>query len=557
MKKTNKRTPRHKSVRVVPLGGLDAIGRNLTVFETSSSILVVDCGIMFPTPEMPGIDLVIPDFNYLLSRKDKIKGLVITHGHEDHIGAVPFFLKEFDVPVYGSLLSLGLIRKRLEERPTGHKEKFTELVPGETINIGDFSVEPIPVNHSIPGGMGLVINSPCGRIIHTGDFKIDHTPQDGKVTDIARLAHHGEAGVLLLLSDSTNAEKPGYSGSEKKLNQKLFDIFSSARGRIIVATFASNISRIQQILNAAQKYNRKVIISGRSMQKNIEIAKSLGHLSYKENLIIDLKEAATTPDKKQTIICTGTQGEPMSALTRISNGTHRHFTGCTGDTIIITASVIPGNERTIGVVINALLKQGAIVHYEKEKDIHVSGHGSQEELKLMIGLTRPKFFMPIHGEYKQLKAHANLALEMNIPSSHVQVAENGDVLELTARHFKRIEKHPIRTVFLEGNYIGDITGDIIKERQMMSTDGIIIVTLVLQEGFLVQDPIITTKGFAPKHDDKVLKLIKNHLNQKLVKIFEKQRSSGDIKSQTKRAILNMLQKQTGVAPLVEINLIEL
>lgn len=546
-----------KDIKIIPLGGLDAIGRNMTVFETEDDIIIVDCGIMFPTPEMPGIDFVIPDFSYIEQNRDKVRAIFITHAHEDHIGAVPFLLKKINVPIYGSKLTIGFIKKRLEERPTGKAVSFTELVPGESYKEGCFTIEPITVNHSIVDGMGLAISTSLGTIIHTGDFKIDHTPEDGKLTDMGRFAHYGDQGVLLLMSDSTNAERPGYTGTEKKLNSRLFDIFSESKGRIIVATFASNINRIQQVLNAAQKYNRKVIISGRSMQMNIEIARSLGYLSYKDELIADLKEASTLPHKKQTIICTGTQGEPFSALTRISNGSHKHFKGSSGDTIVITASVIPGNERTIGNVINALLKLGATVHYERAKDLHVSGHASIEELKLMMGLTRPKFFMPVHGEHKHLRAHANIAREMDIKPGGIVVACIGDVLELTKRHFKKIGQIPTRTVYTEGNHIGDISSDIIKERQMISTDGVIILTVVLSDGLLMTRPEFITKGFSPSLEEGFMERLEVEITRQLDTLLQDRPSRATISSSLRKNIKHIIQKQTRSNPVIEIAITEL
>ncbi|MDA3900114.1 MAG: ribonuclease J [Spirochaetes bacterium] len=562
MKKSTKNTKSKsahslKSVKIIPIGGLDAIGRNMTVFECEDTILVVDCGIMFPTPEMPGIDFIIPDFSYLEKNREKIKGLVITHGHEDHIGAVPFFLKKFMVPVYGSQLTLGFIKKRLEERPVGKEPEFHVIDGGDKNTIGCFEVESIPVNHSIVGGMGLAIRSKAGTIVHSGDFKIDHTPEDGRRTDIARFAEIGKEGVLLLMSDSTNAERPGYTGTEKVLNNKLFEIFASAKARIIVATFASNISRIQQILNAAQKYNRKVIISGLTMQKNIEIARSLGFLNFSDSLIAELREVNTIPLKKQTIICTGTQGEPMSALTRISNGTHKHFKSCTGDTVIITASVIPGNERDIGVVINSLLKQDTIVHYEKSKDIHVSGHASQEELKLMMGLVKPKFFLPIHGEHKHLKAHAALALDMEIKSSGIIVAENGDILEMNHRSFTKTGHLPIRNVYTEGNYIGDISGDTIKDRQTISSDGIIYISVVLAENLLVHKPVIKTRGFSPAVDPRFIQRLQEETEYRLDKVLAKPTSADNISLNVRRSLKNMIYKQTRSNPIIDLTVIEI
>ena len=382
------------SVKIIPIGGLGAIGKNMTLFEHEDEIIIVDCGIMFPSDDMPGIDFIIPDFSYIKKNKSKIKAIIITHGHEDHIGAIPYLLKEVNVPIYATKLSIGLIQSRLEEKHLKQSPIFNEIKPRESITLGSFIIEFIKVNHSIIDGIGMAIQTKAGTIIHTGDFKIDFSPVDGIVTDLARFANYGEKGVLLLMSDSTNAEKPGYTKSESILIDKMIEIFSESKGRIIVATFASNIHRIQQVLDVAQRFNRKVVISGLTMLKNIEIASTLGYLSYKEDLIIEINEANNLPNKKIVIIGTGSQGEPMSALTRMANGTHRHFLAEKGDTVIITASVIPGNEKTVNNIVNSLMKLGAEVFYEQDKDIHVSGHASTEELKLMLSLTKPKFFMP-------------------------------------------------------------------------------------------------------------------------------------------------------------------
>ncbi len=368
----------HKAVKVIPLGGLEGIGKNITLFEYKNEIIIVDCGIMFPTEETPGIDYIIPDFNYIRKNKSKVKAILVTHGHEDHIGAIPYLLQEVSVPLYATKLTIGLIQSRLEEIPPKKDPEFIEITPRDRLLIGNYTIEFIKVNHSIIGGVGLAIQTDIGTIIHTGDFKIDFSPVDGDVTDIFRFADYGEKGVLLLMSDSTNAGREGFTRSESVLIDKLTSIFSSANGRIIVATFASNIHRIQQVMDVAQRYNRKVVISGLTMQKNVEIANSLGYLNYRDGLIIDISEASTLPNKKLVIIGTGSQGEPMSALYRMAYGTHRHFFAERGDTVIITASVIPGNERMVTNVVNSLMKMGAEVYYDQDDDIHVSGHGSSK-----------------------------------------------------------------------------------------------------------------------------------------------------------------------------------
>ena len=553
----NNNRDRDKKVKIIPLGGLDAIGRNITLFEYEDSILIVDCGLMFPTSEMPGVDYIIPDFDYLVRNRHKVKGLVITHGHEDHIGGVPFLLQKISVPIYGTKLTLGLIRSRLEEKAPGERPEFIEIAPRETFQAGAFRVEFLRVNHSIADSVALAIKTPVGVIIHTGDFKIDHAPADSKLSDLYRFAEYGEQGVLLLMSDSTNAERPGYTGSENVIDATLFDTFSNAKGRIVLATFASNINRIQQVLDAAQKFNRKVVISGRSMQKNIEIAKTLGYLSFKDNLIIELGEAKATQDKKLVIICTGTQGEPMSALTRMANGTHKHFIIGSSDRVIITASVIPGNERLVSNVINLLLRLGSDVYYEQARDIHVSGHASQEELKLMIALTKPKFFMPIHGEYKQLKAHGRLAEMLGIKPINIALSQNGEVLSLTRDTFKKTDSFPIRNVFVDGSHIGDLDSDIIKDRQALSTEGIIIATVVMQQGMLAATPEIVMKGFAADEGDQIHQMLVREVEHRFGRGGDGSMSVHEMHGHIKKSLKTIVSRSLMREPVVEVIVTEI
>jgi ribonuclease J len=546
-----------KKVKIIPIGGLDAIGRNITLIECDDTILIVDCGMMFPTSEMPGVDYIIPDFDYLIRNKHKVKGLVITHGHEDHIGGVPYLLQKLHVPIYGTKLTIGFIRSRLEDKPPAEKPEYNEIAPRETFQVGAFRVEFIRVNHSIADSVALAIKTPAGVIIHTGDFKIDHAPADGKLTDLYRFAEYGEQGVLLLMSDSTNAERPGYTGSENIIDATLADTFSNAKGRIILATFASNINRIQQVLDAAQKFNRKVVISGRSMLKNVEIAKTLGYLTFKDNLIVDLNEAKTIQDKKIVIICTGTQGEPMSALTRMANGTHKHFIIGASDRVIITASVIPGNERLVSSVINLLLKLGTDVYYEQARDIHVSGHASQEELKLMMALTKPKFFMPIHGEYKQLKAHGRLAESLGIRPSNIMFGQNGDVLTLSRDSFRKTDAFPIRNVFVDGTHIGDLDSDIIKDRQSLSIEGIIIATVVVQQGMLASAPEILMKGFAADEGDRIHQMLIHEVEHRFSRGGEGSMSAKEIQSLVKKSLKTLLYRTFMRDPIVEVIVTEI
>jgi ribonuclease J len=517
----------------------------------------VDCGIMFPTEEMPGIDYIIPDFGYIRKNKSKVRAILVTHGHEDHIGAIPYLLQEVSAPVYATKLTIGLIQSRLEEIPPKNEPEFIEISPRDRKQIGRFGVEFIKVNHSIIGGVGLAITTEVGTVIHTGDFKIDFSPVDGDVTDIFRFADYGEKGVLLLMSDSTNAEREGFTKSESVLVDKLADIFSSANGRIIVATFASNIHRIQQVMDVAQRYNRKVVISGLTMQKNVEIANSLGYLNYRSDLILDVSKAGSLPNKKLVIIGTGSQGEPMSALYRMAYGTHRSFIAEKGDTVVITASVIPGNERMVTNVVNSLMKMGAEVYYDQDDDIHVSGHGSSKELKLMIAVTKPKFFMPIHGEFRHLKAHAEIAESLNIKPSRIILADNGDILELTAKSFKKIDSIELSQIYVDGKDIGDIESSVIKDRHMMSSDGIIVITIVVAEGMLMRQPDIVSRGFLGNKEEKVLDLIRKDINDRVKKMLkEKHTSNDDIVMSLQKGLKNYIFKLSRRNPLIVIEILD-
>ncbi|HOF13051.1 MAG TPA: ribonuclease J [Spirochaetota bacterium] len=541
---------KEKKIRIIPIGGLHAIGGNMLVIEYDNEMLIIDCGISFPNGETPGIDFMIPDFTYVLENKHKVKGIIITHGHEDHIGAIPFFLQKINVPVYATKLTLGLVASRLAERPVS-QHTFIEIEPRDTIHIGPFIIEFLLVNHSIIDGVGLAIKTPLGIIIHTGDFKIDYSPVDGKVADLHRFAEYGQQDVLLLISDSTNATKPGYTPSEIILKKKLLEIFARSKGRIFVASFASNIHRIQQVLEASQKYNRKVVISGTTMQKNVEIATELGYLQYKKDLIIDAKDTGKYTYKKLVVLCTGSQGEPMSALHRMANGTHKHFRISAGDTVVITASVIPGNERMVYNVINSLMQLGALVYYEQDEDIHVSGHASQEELKLMITLTQPKYFLPVHGEYRHLKAHAALAESLNIKPKDIIVAKNGDIIELTDKSFEKRGSIPLSTVYVDGNYIGDITDEVIAERKTLSSDGVIVISIVIGDGLLLYPPAIIAKGFIGLKNDKFLQVLQKELIATIEKHLAQNASSENLSVAVKKLVKMIAHRFTNNTPLVE------
>jgi ribonuclease J len=545
-----------KAIKIIPLGGLGAIGKNITLFEYGDDILIVDCGIMFPTDEMPGIDYLIPDFSYIRKHKAKVKAILVTHGHEDHIGAIPYLLREINAPIYATKLSIGLMQSRLEEIPPKKEPRFVEVKPRDRRQIGRFSVEFIKVNHSIIGGIGLALQTEVGTIIHTGDFKIDFSPVDGDVTDIFRFADYGEQGVLLLMSDSTNAERSGFTQSESVLINRLVDIFSSSKGRIIVATFASNIHRIQQVMEVAQRFNRRIAISGHTMLKNVEIATSLGYLNYRDDLLIDIAKSNTLPNKKLVIIGTGSQGEPMSALYRMAYGTHRHITAERGDTVVITASVIPGNERMVTNVVNSLMKLGAEVYYDQDDEIHVSGHGSVKELKLMLAITKPRFFMPIHGEYRHLKAHAEIAETLNIKQSRIVIADNGDVLELTPKSFKKTGSIGVSQIYVDGKEIGDIESGVIKERHIMSSDGVIVIIITVSEGMLMRPPDVFSRGFLGDKEDKTVEQIRKEVQERVYKLLGEHKSNEDVVTGLKKGLRNYVFRHTRRNPLTIVEILE-
>ncbi len=544
-------------VKILSLGGLGAVGGNMMVMEYRDEMMIIDCGIMFPSDDMPGVDLIIPDFSYVIKNRKKLKAIVVTHGHEDHIGAIPFLLQEINAPIYATKLTIGLIQSRLAERKPREEPVFIEIVPRDLVHIGSMAVEFIRVNHSIIDGVGLAIKTPVGTIIHSGDFKIDHSPVDGMVADLHRFGDYGQQGVQLLLSDSTNAERKGYTRSESVLRDKLVDIFSGCKGRIIVATFASNIHRIQQVLDAASRYNRKVVVTGMSMLKNIEIATQLGYLNYKEGLIIDTREMGKYTNKRMVVICTGTQGEPMSALSRMAGGTHKYFRISAGDTVVITASVIPGNERMVNKIINSLLKMKADVHYEQGEDIHVSGHGSQEELKLLMSLTRPKFFMPIHGEYKHMRAHAKLAESLGIKSSNIVIGQTGGTVELTRKKFEKAETLNLPMVYIDGSLQGDVTEELIEERRTLSSDGVVVVTSAVSEGMMMSRPEVYSRGFVGQKGEKVIHLIARDAEQQMSRMLADGASLKQVQAGLKKTVKNTIYKHTRRNPVIEVTILEI
>ncbi|MEG6585482.1 ribonuclease J [Dendrosporobacter sp. 1207_IL3150] len=485
----------HK-VQIIPLGGLGEIGKNMTVIRYGDDIIVIDCGLMFPDDDMLGIDLVIPDITYLLENKDLVKAIVLTHGHEDHIGALPYVLKQLDVPVYGTNLTLGILAGRLKENKISSDNLFP-LAPGNSIDIASFNVGFIHVSHSIADAVGIFIKTPIGTIVHTGDFKLDQTPVDSKVTDFHKFAELGDQGVLLLLADSTNAEHPGYTLSERSVGVTFDETFRNARERIIIATFSSNIHRIQQVIDTACKYKRKIAILGRSMVNVVNIALELGYLSIPEGMLIDVNDINNYPPSGIVIVTTGSQGEPMSALTRIALSDHRKVEITPGDTVIISATPIPGNEKLVSRTIDFLLRQGAEVVYERASGVHVSGHASQEELKLIHNLVRPKFFIPVHGEYRHLKKHAQLANDLGLPRENIFIAENGHVLEFTQEKGTISGKVSAGNVLVDGLGVGDVGNIVLRDRRLLSHDGIliIVVTMDKQSGSVLAGPDIVSRGF--------------------------------------------------------------
>jgi len=491
-------------LKVIPLGGLSEIGKNMMVMEYEDDIIVIDAGLMFPEESMLGIDLVIPDISYLLEKKRKIKGIIITHGHEDHIGALPYLLPQLNVPIYSTRLTQGLISVKLKERKALAGAELKVVPPGGQVTLGKFRVEFFPVCHSIPDSVGLIIHTPAGIVVHSGDFKLDHTPVDGKPTDLSRLAQLGAQEVLLLLSDSTYAELPGYTPSEKLVGEALDHIMADAPGRVIVTTFASLISRIQQVIDTAAKHQRRVFVVGRSMSDTTRMALELGYLKDPDKVLGRLDELHGLPRNRIAFVTTGSQGEPTSALVRIANRDHRQLHILRGDTVVLSASAIPGNESLINRTVDSLFKQGAQVLYDKVAPVHVHGHGGQEELKLLLNLVKPKFFMPIHGEYRHLSIHAGLAESVGIPRDSTFVLEDGDVLELNPQSAKVTGKISAGNVYVDGLSVGDIGSVVLRNRRMLSRDGMVVVIIAVnqQTGKLIGRPDIVSRGFVDTRESK-------------------------------------------------------
>jgi ribonuclease J len=489
---------RIEEITMIPLGGVGEIGKNMMLLEIEDEILIIDAGVMFPEDDLLGIDLVIPDFSYVKENRERVKAIVLTHGHEDHIGALPYLLKDIDVPVYGTKLTLGLLEGKLSEHGLLKNIRLNVVTPGPILEIGNFKIDFIRVNHSIADTCALAIDTPLGPIIYASDYKFDQTPIDGEVADFHKLAEYGDRspGVLALFSDSTNVEREGYTLSERAVGDTIDDIFRAAKDRIVVATFASNIHRIQQIADAAFKYNRKIAITGRSMLNTVDIARNLGYLTIPDEMIFDIRNCSDLPDKRIVLLTTGSQGEPMAALTRMARGDHHHINIKKGDTVIISASAIPGNEKFIGGTINQLFKRGANVIYEDISGVHVSGHASQEELKLMLNLVKPKFFVPVHGEYRHLYHHAKLARDVGIPEENIYIAEIGDRIKFTKDKVTKAGSVKSGQVLIDGLGVGDVGNIVLRDRKLLSEDGMIIVVVTIDKnGHILAGPDIVTRGF--------------------------------------------------------------
>ena len=550
-KSTNK-TP----IKIIPIGGVGEIGKNCYLYEYEDDIVIVDCGMTFPDEETPGIDIVIPDFTYILKNQDKVKALVVTHGHEDHIGAIPYLLKNFNIPIYATRLTLGLIKGKLKEHGLLSSAKLYELNAGDKIDFGKINVELVHVNHSIPDAVGVVVKTPVGVIVQTGDFKIDTTPIDGEMINLARFAELGKHGVLALLSDSTNAERPGFSASERIVGESFGNLFKKASsGRIIVASFSSNIHRIQQIIDEAVKIGRKVAVIGRSMQNVVQVASELGYLTVPSNTLIEMENINKYPNDKLVIITTGSQGEPLSALHRMAYGDHRQVGIMPDDLIIISATPIPGNEKLVSKVINELMKQGASVVYEKMYDVHVSGHACQEELKLMLSLIKPKFFIPVHGEPKHLYKHAGLAQSMGMKKDNIIISSIGDVIELRKKSVKISETVPSGRVLVDGLGVGDVGSIVLRDRKHLAEDGVIVISLTIDGATkdVLAGPEIISRGFVyVKESEELMEALENNVCHIINNCLynSKQNDWNTLKTKLRDGTSKFLYERTRRSPMI-------
>lgn len=543
-----------ENLKIIPLGGLDEIGKNITVFEYENEIVLVDCGLEFPEDDMLGVDLVIPDVTYLEKNKEKIKGLVITHGHEDHIGAIPYILKQINIPIYATKLTVGLIKNKLEEHKLVSSTKLITVEQGQTVNFGNIRVEFIRSSHSIPDSVMLAIHTPVGVILHTGDFKVDFTPIDDKIMDLGRIAELGNKGILALMSDSTNSERKGYTMSEKTIGDVFDRLFQNNKKRIVVATFASNVHRVQQIVNSAEKYGRKIAVCGRSMINMIETAREIGYIDAPENMFIDIDMIKNYTDDQLVIITTGSQGETMSALTRMAAGEHKKVVITPNDMVIISATPIPGNEKLVSNVINDLMQIGAEVIYSALENVHVSGHACQEEQKLILALAKPKFFIPVHGEYRQLRAHAETAKEMGIPAENIFILENGKTLELNKKEAKVTTSVPCGKILVDGLGVGDVGNIVLRDRQHLSQDGLIVIVMTMDgsTGEIVSGPDVVSRGFVYVRESETLMDDVKKVIREEVKLFEEEgvRDWATIKSTLKDDLRDYIFQRTKRNPMI-------
>ena len=542
------------NLKIIPLGGLDEIGKNITVFEYGNEIVLVDCGLEFPEDDMLGVDLVIPDITYLEKNKEKIKGLVVTHGHEDHIGAIPYVLKQINIPIYATRLTVGLIKNKLEEHKLLASTKLVIVEQGQTINFGNIKVEFIRSSHSIPDSVMLAIHTPVGVVLHTGDFKVDFTPIDDKIMDLGRIAELGNKGILALMSDSTNSERKGYTMSERTIGDVFDRLFQNNKKRIVVATFASNVHRVQQIVNSAEKYGRKIAVCGRSMINMIETAREIGYIDAPENMFIDIDMIKNYTDDQLVIITTGSQGETMSALTRMAAGEHKKVVITPNDMVIISATPIPGNEKLVSNVINDLMQIGAEVIYSALENVHVSGHACQEEQKLIISLAKPKYFMPVHGEYRQLRAHAETAKEMGIPAENIFILENGKTLELNKKEAKITTSVPSGKILVDGLGVGDVGNIVLRDRQHLSQDGLIVIVMTMDSstGEIVSGPDVVSRGFVYVRESETLMDDVKRVIKQEVKTFEEEgvRDWSTIKSTLKDDLRDYIFQRTKRNPMI-------
>ncbi|ADL11630.1 ribonuclease J [Acetohalobium arabaticum] len=543
-------------IGIIQLGGKGVVGSNMIAVEYQNEILVLDAGIMFPTDNMPGVDYVIPDITYLQENKQQVKALLLSHGHEDHIGAVPFLISEINIPIYGTELTIALVKEKLKENKLLHKTELNQVQPREKTKINNFQIQFINVSHSIPDAAAISITTPVGQILYTGDFKIDQNPINDDLTDFYKLAHLGEEGLLALLSDSTNAEQKGYSRSESSIGKSLQDQFRTAQGKIIAAAFSSHIHRLQQVVSIAKEYDRKVAISGRSMIKTVKIARKLGHLDLPAEMLIDINDIDKYNPEQVVILMTGSQGEPMAALTRIARGDHRQIEVTPQDTVIISATPIPGNEVAVSNTINQLLETGADVIYYSHDHIHVSGHGFQEELKLMLNLTKPQYFIPVHGEYRHLHHHALLAQEIGIPKENIFVTPNGIKLELTKDEAKITDKVPTGKILIDGSQTGSLDNTVLEDRQSLSEDGIItvMVTIDRETDRIIGGPDLTSRGVTYQQNSQTETLL-NKAKSKVAKILDRADienidQNSKLKSRIKAGINSLLRKHLNSNPVI-------